>query len=119
MKERKIMTQETSELVATIEANLNPEGVNPTFDIANGTSAKSYKWFCEERNEWVFTIGYYTEGLGLVYVDEYENFEELIVGMEKLSSGNLSLWHISEEYPSTRQQPGAGCGHPVCLYNRD
>jgi len=97
MKERKIMTKETSELVATIAANLNTDDINPTFDIGNGTSAKSYKWFCEERNQWVYSVGYYTEGIGLVNADEFATFEELIAEMEKLASGDLSLWHISEE----------------------
>jgi len=89
------MTQEISELVATIEANLNTYDINPTFDIGN--TAKAYKWFCEERAQLIFSIGYYTEGLGLINADEFATFENLIVGMEKLSSGNLSLWHISEE----------------------
>jgi len=91
------MTKEISELVATIGANLNTDDINPTFDIANGTSAKAYKWFCETRNQWMFSIGYYTEGLGLVNADEFATFEELIAEMEKLASGNLSLWEISEE----------------------
>jgi len=89
--------ERTSELVATIAANLNTDDINPTFDIGNGTSAKSYKWFCEERAQLIFSIGYYDEGLGLVNADDFGSFENLIVGMEKLSSGNLSLWHISEE----------------------
>jgi len=90
------MTQEISEL-AKIEANLNTDDINPTFDIGNGNVAKAYKYFSETRNEWVFSIGFYTEGIGLVNADEFATFENLIVGMEKLSSGNLSLWHISEE----------------------
>jgi len=88
--------ERTSELVATIGANLNTYDINPTFDIGYGTSAKAYKWFCEERAQLIFSIGYHAEGLGLVYAVEFATFEKLIVGMEKLSSGNLSLWHISE-----------------------
>jgi len=88
------MTQQTSEL-AKIEANLNTYDINPTFDIGN--TAKAYKYFSETRNEWVFSIGFYTEGLGLINADEFATFENLIARMKDLSSGNLSLWHISEE----------------------
>ena len=86
------MTQQTSELVAKIEANLNTYDINPTFDIG-----KASKWFDDARNREMFSVGYYTEGLGLVNADEFATFEELIAEMEKLASGNLSLWEISEE----------------------
>ena len=87
------MPQEISEL-AKIEANLNTYDINPTFDIGN--TAKAYKYFSETRNEWVFSIGFYTEGLGLINADDFGSFENLIAEMERLS-GNLSLWEISEE----------------------
>jgi len=86
----------TSELVATIAANLNTIGANPTFKLKNGTSAKAYKDFDETRNQWAYFIGYYEEGLGLYLAAEFAIFENLIARMEKLSSGNLSLWRISE-----------------------
>jgi len=89
--------ERTSELVATIEANLNTDDINPTFKFENGNVAKASKWFDEVCNQWVYSVGYYDEGLGLVNADDFGSFENLIVGMEKLSSGNLSLWHISEE----------------------
>ena len=92
----KVTTAQRNVLVATIAANLNTDDINPTFDIGNGTSAKSYKWFCEERAQLIFSIGYYDEGLGLVNADDFGSFENLIAEMERLS-GNLSLWHISEE----------------------
>jgi len=88
--------ERTSELVATIAANLNTDDINPTFDIGNGNVAKASKWFCEERAQLIFSIGYYEEGLGLVNADEFATFGNLIVGMERLS-GDLGLWHISEE----------------------
>jgi len=88
--------ERTSELVATIAANLNTDDINPTFDIGNGTSAKSYKWFDEARNREMLSIGYYDEGLGLVNADDFGSFETLIAEMERLS-GDLGLWEISEE----------------------
>jgi len=88
--------ERTSELVATIGAHLNTYDINPTFAVGNGNTAKAYKYFSETRNEWVFSIGYYTEGLGLVYADDFGSFENLIAEMERLS-GDLGLWEISEE----------------------
>jgi len=92
----KVTTAQRNVLVATIAANLNTDDINPTFDIGNGTSAKSYKWFCEERAQLIFSIGYYDEGLGLVNADDFGSFENLIAEMERLS-GDLGLWEISEE----------------------
>jgi len=89
--------ERTSELVATIAANLNTDDINPTFKFENGNTAKAYKDFDEERNRLMFSIGYYEEGSGLYLTAEFASFEALIARMKDLADGDLGLWEISEE----------------------
>jgi len=100
------MTKDSTEqLQKKIEANLNTDDINPTFKLKNGNVAKASKWFCETRNQWMFSIGYYEEGLGLYLTAEFAIFENLIARMKDLADGDLSLWEIADSTSAmTKQQ---------------